>query len=175
MLGAVFAAVILIAEYFSAKSIAEHHGDELYRAGVFGLQLFLIVLLAFNLMKLGWGRERYRHMAAAGTFAGFSPWYLPQGLASGNEFMSFPSGHSANAAIMMWITLLPTFLPKLQNKEIVLKIAAFISIGPVMLSRIIMGAHFLSDVTAGMTVSLVVFYLLYQKKYNSCCVKKNEL
>lgn len=161
----VLSAAIIVGEYLAAKSISEHHSEEAYKAAVFGLQLFLIVMLLFNLLKLGWGRERYRHMIAAGSFAGFTPWYLPQGLASGNEFMSFPSGHSANASIIMWITLLPTFVPKLKDKEMLLKIVACIWIGMVMLSRVIMGAHFLSDVTAGMGVSLLTFYILYQKKY----------
>ena len=30
-------------------------------------------------------------------------------LTSNNEFMSFPSGHSANAAMLIWLTLVPSF------------------------------------------------------------------
>lgn len=164
-LGFVLGAVILVADIFIAKFVVRYRREELYKAAVMGLQLFLIVVLLFNLVKLGWGRERFRHMMEIGTVAGFSPWFIPQGLAAGNEFMSFPSGHSANAAIVMWITLLPTFLPSLATKEKLLKVFACIWIALVMVSRIIMGAHFLSDVTMGMMISLVTFYVLYKKKY----------
>lgn len=164
--GVVLAIIIIAADLFMAKAVAKNSSEELYKAAVLGLELFLIVILVFNMIKLGWGRERYRHMAASGDFTGFSMWLIPQGLASGNEFMSFPSGHSANAAIVMWITLIPSFVSLMKGKETLLKVVAGVWIGCVMLSRIIMGAHFVSDVTMGMTISLVTFYLLYQRKYN---------
>lgn len=164
-LGVVLGLGIAVADYFMISAIAETHGKELYKAAVFGLQLFLLVVLTFNLIKMGWGRERYRHMMETGDFSGFSPWFLPRGFTTENEFMSFPSGHSANAAVTMWITLLPTFLPSLKTKEALLKILSCVWIALVMVSRVIMGAHFLGDVAMGMTLSLVIFYLLYQKKY----------
>lgn len=164
-LGMVLGALILVLDYFMIKKAMGNNEEELYKAAVLGFQLFLLVLLVFNLIKLGWGRERYRHMIEVGSFEGFSAWFIPQGLAAGNEFMSFPSGHSANAAVMMWITLLPAFVPALKSKETVLKVIAVVWIGCVMFSRIIMGAHFLSDVTMGATLSLCTFYLLYQKIY----------
>lgn len=92
-------------------------------------------------------------------------WMIPQGLTTNNEFMSFPSGHSANAAIIMWITLLPSFVPALAKRETVLKLFAVLWIGCVMISRVMMGAHFLSDVTMGMTLSLLLFYLFYRKRF----------
>lgn len=164
VLGIVLGVAIAVADYMMITAISAEHSEELYQAAVFGLQLFLIVMVVFNLIKMGWGRERYRHMVATGSFAGFSSWFLPQGLTTNNEFMSFPSGHSANAAIIMWITLLPTFVPTLKTKETMLKIVSCVWIALVMTSRVIMGAHFLSDVTMGMTISLLVFYWLYQKK-----------
>lgn len=163
--GIVLGVVFIVANYFMVNAIAKSHDKELYKAATLGLWLFLFVILAFNLVKFVWGRERYRHMVQIGDFSGFSMWFLPQGLAAGNEFMSFPSGHSANSAIIMWITLLPTFIPVLEKKETLLKIVSCVWIACVMLSRVIMGAHFLSDVTMGMTISLVLFYVLYQRKY----------
>lgn len=156
---------VLVADYFMAKAVAKNHAAELYKASVLGVELFFIVLLLFNSVKILWGRERFRHMMAIGTTEGFTMWFIPQGVAAGNEFMSFPSGHSANAAILMWITLLPTFIPKLKNKETILRTIACIWVALVMFSRIIMGAHFLSDVTMGMAISVTMFYLLYWKKY----------
>lgn len=156
---------VSLASYYLAKAAAANNGEALYKAAVTGLWLFLIVTLAINLIKMGWGRERYRHMMEIGSTAGFSAWYLPQGLADGNEFMSFPSGHSANSAITLWLMLAPTFVPALKGKENIFKALAGVWIGLVMISRIIMGAHFLSDVTMGMAVSVLSFCIIYHCKY----------
>lgn len=164
-LGIVLGVFFLLADGFIIKTCLENREEELYKAAVLGFQLFWLVFFTYNLMKLGWGRERYRHMAAIGNFEGFSSWFILQGPASGDDFMSFPSGHSANAAIIIWITLLPAFVPALKAKETLLKVFACVWTGCVMFSRIIMGAHFLSDVTVGATLSLCLFYLLYQKIY----------
>lgn len=165
VLALILALIILGINYFLAKSICKAGNPKAYQAAKLGLQLFLIVIVTFNLIKLGWGRERYRHMIEIGSFEGFSAWFIPQGLASGNEFMSFPSGHSANSSIILWITLLPAFIPSLATKENLLKIVAGIWIACVMVSRIVMGAHFLSDVTVGMSITLIVFYLLYRRLF----------
>lgn len=164
-LGLIAAAAVLIANAFLAKTVCKNGNPDALRAAKLGLQLFVTVLLLFNLIKLGWGRERYRHMVSTGDFSGFSMWMIPQGLVTDNEFMSFPSGHSANAAVIMWLTLLPDFVPALSKRETLLKIFAILWIGCVMLSRIIMGAHFLSDVTMGMTLSLLIFYVFYQRLF----------
>lgn len=156
---------IFIVNYRLATMIARSHEEELYKAAVFGLQLFVTVVVAFNLIKMGWGRECYRHMVETGDFSGFTAWYLPNGLTMDNEFMSFPSGHSANAAITMWLTLLPTFVMPLKEKEKQLKLLSCLWIACVMLSGIVMGAHFLGDVAMGVTLSLGLFYVLYRRKY----------
>lgn len=161
----VTAIVIVVAVYFLAKPAAVNNGEALYKAAVLGMWLFVISLLVINLVKTAWGRERYRHMMEIGSTAGFSAWFIPQGLAGGNEFMSFPSGHSANAAVTLWFALLPTFVPALKDKDGLLKALAGVWIGLVTTSRIVMGAHFLSDVTMGMAISIIIFCLLYNHYY----------
>lgn len=149
--------------YIIAKKYAVTNKEELRRSAIVGVLTFVFVIIAFNSIKLLWGRERYRHMVATGSFAGFSKWFIPQGLASGNEFMSFPSGHSANAAIMVWITLIPTFITSLEDKKNWFIGFAVLWILLVPISRIIVGAHFASDVTMGVTITLVIFTLLKNK------------
>lgn len=155
-----FAVIFLAAEYRVALKCKDKNTEKFREAAKIGLKLFFISTVIYQLMKLGWGRERYRHMASGGSFEGFSRWFIPRRLASGNEFMSFPSGHSANAAMMIWIVLISKFSDVWKDRETVLKIAAFAWMLLVMLSRIIVGAHFLSDVTMGAFVSLAVFYRL---------------
>ena len=149
--------------YIIAKKYAATNKEELRRAAIVGVLTFVFVIIAFNSIKLLWGRERYRHMVAVGSFAGFSKWFIPQGLASGNEFMSFPSGHSTNAAIMIWITLIPTFITSLEDKKNWFIGFAALWILLVPISRIVVGAHFASDVTMGVTITLVIFTLLKNK------------
>ncbi|WP_051623435.1 phosphatase PAP2 family protein [Clostridium hydrogeniformans] len=146
--------------YIIAKKEFITNKKELRNAAIVGLLTFVVVVITFNLIKFGWGRERYRHMISSGSFQGFSMWFVPQSLASGNEFMSFPSGHSANSAIMIWITLIPTFVSKLKNKKNYFLAFAVLWIVMVTTSRVIIGAHFASDVTIGATITLLTFTLL---------------
>jgi membrane-associated phospholipid phosphatase len=130
-------------------------------------------------MKELWARERFRVMVGAldrsavpnGNYQGFTPWYLPQGFAdrapayvvsmenidttvfghTGDAFKSFPSGHSGAAAAIMALIILPDIFPKTLGgwKKKLLWIFPLAYIGAVALSRIIVGAHYLSDVTFG--------------------------
>ena len=54
-----------------------------------------VVILLKNL----WGRARYTELSDHG--AGFTPWYLPQGL-TGHD--SFPSGHAAMSALVFFVS-----------------------------------------------------------------------
>lgn len=159
----VLMAIYVIASYIIAKKYSATHKEELLRAAIVGVLTFVFVIIAFNSIKFLWGRERYRHMIEVGSFTGYSMWFIPQGFASGNEFMSFPSGHSANSAIMVWITLIPTFVTNLKDKKSwFIGFAALWSI-LVPISRILVGAHFASDVTMGVSITLVIFTLLKNK------------
>lgn len=62
-----------------------------------------------------------------------------------------------NSAAVILLTLLPTFLPRLEGKDKVLRITAYVWIFLVGISRVVMGAHFTSDVTAGAMLSLALF------------------
>lgn len=162
----------IIVSYVIAKKIKFTNKLELRQAAIVGVLMFFFVVITFNLIKMGWGRERYRHMIAEGSFEGFSLWFIRQGFTTNNEFMSFPSGHSANGAIMIWLTLIPTFIPKLKNKQVMINICVILWIILVTASRVVVGAHFASDVTMGATITLIVFSLLrkkYIKDFRSNC------
>ena len=163
----VLMAIYIIVSYVIAKKCAATHKEELRRAAIVGILTFVFVIIAFNSIKFLWGRERYRHMIEVGSFAGYSMWFIPQDFASGNEFMSFPSGHSANAAIMAWITLIPTFVTSLKDKKNWFIGFAILWTLLVPVSRIVVGAHFASDVTMGVTITLVIFTLLKNKYINN--------
>lgn len=159
----VLAVLYIYISYVIAKKYSITNRNELRNAAIVGVLTFVFVIIAFNLLKYAWGRERFRHMMTVGSFDGFSMWLIPHGPAAGDDFMSFPSGHSANSAIMIWITLIPTFVNSLKNKKNWFLLFAVAWIILVATSRVIMGAHFASDVTMGAAISLIIFTVLEEK------------
>ncbi len=74
------------------------------------------------------------------------------------EFKSFPSGHSANSSILMLLTLLPVLRPSLSRQRTMLFGVGF---GwAVAVSRIVMGAHYLSDTAMGLAVGLAALVVI---------------
>jgi membrane-associated phospholipid phosphatase len=103
-------------------------------------------------VKYFWGRFRFRELDAA--FSQFTPWYLPQGI-TGSD--SFPSGHAA----MGWILL--ALLILLSNKKEWVKNLSFVLIFiwavVLALSRVIIGAHYASDVLFGSFFVIITFVI----------------
>lgn len=128
------------------------------------LGVMLVEMIFVNLVKIPWGRPRMRLIANRGDVV-FQPWWvigselkdalMTLGVA-GEEFKSFPSGHTANAACAMLLGTLPLVMPKLKGKETQLFLAGVCFTFIVAISRIVMGAHFLTDVTIGMSVTFIV-------------------
>jgi membrane-associated phospholipid phosphatase len=107
--------------------------------------VILIVLL-----KTFWGRTRFRDLAT--NYTNFTAWYMPQGI-TGND--SFPSGHTAMG--WMLISLFILFTDKSFRKRLLLKgiiISWAITLG---VSRIIIGAHFTSDVVFASFIMIITY------------------
>jgi membrane-associated phospholipid phosphatase len=110
-------------------------------------------LLVATPLKIFWGRIRFRDLS--GYYSDFTPWYLPQGI-TGHQ--SFPSGHAAMSFIM--IVLFIFFMDKPFYKRIILK-GLIISWGlAVCASRVVIGAHFTSDVLFGAMIMIVTYLFL---------------
>lgn len=146
-----------------------------------GLTIMLVIIteiVVINLIKIPWGRVRMR-LVAVDSRAYFMPWWqagsdlknqlTAVGVAA-EEFKSFPSGHAANAATLL---LLPLFYQLFGNKPETEKL--LFSIGLiwttlVMVSRIIMGAHYLTDTVIGVLVAyliiILVIKLLWKRRVN---------
>lgn len=132
-------------------------------------------ILVVNLIKIPWGRARMR-LVANDYRAYFMPWWQPGSdlkdtlIAAGvaaEEFKSFPSGHSANASALMLLSLLPTLERKLANKKMLLFGIGSGWAGIVAFSRIIMGAHYLTDTVIGLSIGfavlIIVNYIVFRK------------
>lgn len=123
-----------------------------------GLILLLLVIfeiLVVNVLKIIWARPRMRSIS---TIEQFKHWYEINGPLNSEEFKSFPSGHTANAFVMLAYTL---FIPE-NHKQLMRNFTIFAILWGVCtaISRVILGAHFLSDVFVGGYVTVVVFYVL---------------
>jgi len=123
-----------------------------YSKVVVGVSLFGYVI-GIQVAKYLWGRVRFRELDAA--FSQFTPWYLPQGITG---FDSFPSGHAA----MGWMLL--ALLIFFENSKVWIKnfILMLIIIWAVLLSysRVVIGAHFASDVLFGSFFIIITYHIL---------------
>lgn len=119
----------------------------------------LAAILTFAIiwaLKLVWGRVRPRQLTMGGGYFAYTPWYLPQGFTG---YFSFPSGHTANATVILSSLYYLRFLPqrfKALKPIIVALLTVWIAL--VAFSRVVVGAHFPSDVLFGAAITLGIVY-----------------
>ncbi len=119
----------------------------------------VLVFVVIWCLKLLWGRVRFRQLT---DIAQFTPFYMPNGFSGFDGHYSFPSGHTANATVILSLTYYFGFI-KSERIKSVLKCLLIIWIIIVALSRVVVGAHYLSDVLFGMAVTAVIVYLCRPK------------
>lgn len=153
------AAVIFLTARLSKRA----DRDEVIRVAAMVFFVIFAEMLLINLIKIPWGRARMR-LVAADPRACFMPWWqagdslkntLTAAGVAAEEFKSFPSGHTGNAAVMMLLGLLPRLDKRLAGKTRLLTGIGFLWACIVAFSRIIMGAHYLTDTTVGFTVGFL--------------------
>jgi membrane-associated phospholipid phosphatase len=115
-------------------------------------------ILFVSLVKIFWGRIRFRDLT--GYYSDFTPWYLPQGI-TGSQ--SFPSGHAAMG--FMLIVLFVFFADKPFYKRFIIKGLIISWALIVCTSRVIIGAHFTSDVLFG-AFAMIIAYLFSSNNTN---------
>lgn len=130
------------------------------RAAWAGIVIVFAELMVVNVLKIFWGRMRFRDMVGS-DYSQFTSWFLPQGVqengVSSEVYKSFPSGHSANGWTIMLGMLFMPFASKWRN--IMLGIAVVWGLCT-SFSRVIMGAHFATDVLFGAFITIVCMLLI---------------
>ena len=166
--------LIIISNYLIYRYLKDVEVDKLIKYLKFLLLVLVLQMIAINIIKLWWGRPRMR-MIVATENAYFVPWYildnglkdslLQQGIAL-EELKSFPSGHTAAATCILVYTILP-LIKYSQNKKTanICLAASLCYILIVAISRIVAGAHFVSDVTVGFATCLIIILLVYHYLY----------
>lgn len=111
----------------------------------------VISTLVVILLKGLWGRIRFRDIADFNEQ--FTMWYKINGM---NGEFSFPSSHAANVGILYGICY---FNINKKYKDIVM-LFVFLIIILLSFSRIIIGAHFVTDIIAGIGITIFSFKLM---------------
>ncbi|MDF7627518.1 phosphatase PAP2 family protein [Lactobacillaceae bacterium L1_55_11] len=124
----------------------------LLMAALVGIALVLAATTTINEMKVLWGRFRPYEMV--NHMSNFTPWYHLNGKTGHN---SFPSGHTMSGWLYLWLAF---FVPR---KNISWqKVMVYFGIGMGVLtglSRVRIGAHWLSDVTvSSLIVGTMIFF-----------------
>lgn len=120
---------------------------------------FVSAIIITFVLKQCWGRVRFREMVPDTSL--FTSWYLPQGI---NGHQSFPSGHTTAITVLLCTLEYHKAKGIRRQAGIVHYILVYSIILAMMVSRMIMGAHFLSDVTMGFCITYTC-YLLYRIRF----------
>lgn len=112
----------------------------------------LATLVIISALKSVWGRLRFREMQEASQF---TKWFIPMGKAADDAHKSFPSGHTSNAVLVCGIPFILKAIGK--NKAYKTAVGASVLwVAFVMFSRMVCGAHFLSDTCAGAMITMTI-------------------
>ena len=193
------AAIVFAGVYVGAFFICKK-GDpkQLWNIIVIMTVIFVIALLpAGFVIKLIIHRPRYRY-AVRGELTSFYNWwqmfpeYKKYISSEGNkiflygveitkeEYKSFPSGHSGTGMIMaMFLPLASFFFPKLKGKETMLFYIGAAWGFLMMFSRMLVGAHYLTDTCMGSLIVMVTFYVvnefaIHKKLYDDPIAQPQE-
>ena len=156
------------------KSVPQEKMQKLMLFALFLLLIFAISNVIVQIMKIIWARQRFRtfvyYEEATGVWNtdGFTPWYLPMAFSDRSEtyeeiyklldedaFKSFPSGHTVAAGASFALIILPDMFSSLKKKKWIFWTVPAVYTVLVALSRIIVGAHYLSDVLFGGTIAFL--------------------
>lgn len=163
-IGIVSGVLFAVATYSAARMADKSERKKVIKMAVIGIVLVVTSIIVINILKVCWNRVRFRNMSD-GDYSAFSMWAIPQKRGVGLEaeaYKSFPSGHAGNAAIVIWLLFLPQFFKSLNNlwAKIAINVGVVAWITMSCFSRIVIGAHFLSDTLIGTSITLLIFVVL---------------
>ena len=156
----VLVAVIVVSLiYSSLLKLSDETIKKLFKFGVFCITFCLALLLVNQAVKFIWGRCRYYTMAQLNDFSLFSNWWQINGFTG---YKSFYSGHTTSAMSLICLLPLARLFNMEKKKYIALHILIFSFVILVATSRIIYGAHFLSDVTFAIIMATTIYLILFK-------------
>lgn len=133
--------------------------EAFYSAAVHCILAAVLTFVIIWAFKLLWGRVRFRQLEELSQFTHF---FIPNGFTG---YFSFPSGHTANATVILTIIYYFGAFPEKfkRAKPLICTLLAVWTI-TVALSRVLVGAHYLSDVLCGGAITALIVYFCRPKK-----------
>jgi membrane-associated phospholipid phosphatase len=151
----IFGLAVSAATLFISKHLPNETMKKLRPYAWFAMIAGLGTSLSIELIKNIWGRVRFRDLLRAESFDAFTAWWLPQG-ENGNK--SFPSGHTGAASAAILLTGLPCVFESLKKHETRFFIAGALYTFAVGFSRLVVGAHYLSDIAVGALIGFTWYF-----------------
>ncbi len=178
-----FGAVLSYLTYFFMKKLKPQTIKKLMTFAILSLAVIALSNAITQGIKPIIDRTRFRAMKFVGDteFSNFSQWYqinkntFDIGGIGSDAFKSFPSGHTTSAASLICLLFLFPLFPGLNSKKNKLIVYPIIILWTalVAISRIVVGAHFFTDVVFGSLFTVLSFGMVYfiykiivRKKFN---------
>lgn len=172
----------------AVRNFSDESIDKLFSFAIAVICVVAVANIFIALVKSPVGRMRYRAMnceggQAIGGFDNFTRWYVVNGKNHGftkDELLaifgttdacrSFPSGHTNAAGMSYMLIMLNDALGiKSKYKRVAMWIIPLFITTTVAISRIVVGAHYFSDVLVGGTtafVSMIIFREIFICKFS---------
>lgn len=169
-------AVICASAYLGYKLSKKNKDSDLLKKALFLAMASIVALVIISSAKEIMCRPRFRYVLTMGDMNYFKNWWqsgraLKASLGSGvvtDEFASMPSGHSAYSMFAIFIfPALADYIHGLKKYKPHLFAFGFIWWATTALSRMTVGAHYLTDVTIAGLVTILAYGIvgLFQKSY----------
>lgn len=156
------AAVLAFITIYLFTKMKKENVNKIKDIALLGFMVTVISFTCTEILKYTWGRVRFRDLSA--DYSEFTRLFHINGL-TGHK--SFPSGHTnAGTSILLIALLVPRFTDKKWVKYLVTGVC-FVYIATLAVSRIIVSAHYASDVLCGFVVgftTLCVTHMILRKK-----------
>lgn len=164
----VVALILVGATWWATRWVAAEADPRLaLRVALILIAVVIAEMLVVTLLKVGWDRPRPR-LALWGE-GQFAPWWAPgieseadllAGGVPSDEFKSLPSAHTANAAVAMALPLLSLLRPTWARLAPLLLWIGALWTAAVALSRVVLGAHYVTDTALGAALTLGLLLLI---------------
>ena len=150
------AILLFLINFLVFSRIKKENLEKIKDLAFVGLVTSAISIACTEALKITWGRVRFRDLSS--DYSEFTNLFTINGY-TGNK--SFPSGHTNAATSILLISLIvPRFTNKKWLKNLVIGLC-FAYIALVAFSRVVVSAHYASDVMVGFIIGLVTLSLTY--------------
>jgi membrane-associated phospholipid phosphatase len=166
LLSLLIASAITAILIFALKEFSKKHYRELIMLGICAIYFFAVyAIFVEGVFKPLVNRFRFDDME--GIYDNFTPWYV-----RGNGGSSFPSGHTAVTSAMLFICCIPDIFKNVKWKRYIFFAISLVYVSLMGLARIMIGRHYLTDVTFSMLLMGGALALLINSRYYNKMLNK---